>query len=109
MSSSSRPLTAALALLLVAALASAAEPPTAAEVETDYGHVLVYGVNEDILARFDFADVRLPAQTLIREVDRLGGVALAFGTVERRLQIVGQPGVAADRFVQIRERSIPLA
>lgn len=49
---------------------------TAAEVETDYGHVLVYGVNDDILARFDFADVRLPAQTLIDEVDRLGGVAL---------------------------------
>jgi predicted metal-dependent phosphoesterase TrpH len=49
---------------------------TAAEVETDYGHVLVYGVNPDILARFDFRDVRLPAQELITEVDRLGGVAL---------------------------------
>lgn len=48
----------------------------AAEVETDYGHVLVYGVNADILARFDFANVRLPAQELISEVDRLGGVAL---------------------------------
>jgi predicted metal-dependent phosphoesterase TrpH len=49
---------------------------TAAEVETDYGHVLVYGVNEDILARFDFQDVRLRAQELLPEVDRLGGVAL---------------------------------
>jgi predicted metal-dependent phosphoesterase TrpH len=48
----------------------------AAEVETDYGHVLVYGVNADILARFDFADVRLPAQEVINEVYRLGGVAL---------------------------------
>ncbi len=48
----------------------------AAEVETDYGHVLVYGVNEDILARFDFTDVRLPAQDVISEVHRLGGVAL---------------------------------
>ncbi len=48
----------------------------AAEVETDYGHVLVYGVNADILARFDFADVRLPAQEVISEVARLGGVAL---------------------------------
>jgi predicted metal-dependent phosphoesterase TrpH len=48
----------------------------AAEVETDYGHVLVYGVNADILARFDFADVRLPAQEVIGEVYRLGGVAL---------------------------------
>jgi predicted metal-dependent phosphoesterase TrpH len=49
---------------------------TAAEVETDYGHVLVYGVNEDILGRFDFTNVRLPAQEVIGEVDRLGGVAL---------------------------------
>ena len=49
---------------------------TAAEVETDYGHVLVYGVNEDILARFDFKNVRLPAQEVVTEVDRLGGVAL---------------------------------
>jgi predicted metal-dependent phosphoesterase TrpH len=48
----------------------------AAEVETDYGHVLVYGVNDDIVARFDFRDVRLPAQELITEVERLGGVAL---------------------------------
>ena len=48
----------------------------AAEVETDYGHVLVYGVNADILARFDFADVRLSAQDVISEVYRLGGVAL---------------------------------
>ncbi len=48
----------------------------AAEVETDYGHVLVYGVNEDMLARFDFRNVRLPAQELITEVDRLGGVAV---------------------------------
>src|SRR5207249_2769564 len=47
----------------------------AAEVETDYGHVLVYGVNPDILARFDFTDVRLPAQTLVTEVARLGSVA----------------------------------
>jgi len=49
---------------------------TAAEVETDYGHVLVYGVNADIFARFDFSNVRLPAQELITEVARLGGIAL---------------------------------
>src|SRR5438128_11355921 len=47
----------------------------AAEIETDYGHVLVYGVNEAILARFDFRDVRLPAQQVIREVDRRPGIA----------------------------------
>jgi predicted metal-dependent phosphoesterase TrpH len=48
----------------------------AAEIETDYGHMLVYGVNPDILARFDFTDVRLPAQEVIDEVHRLGGIAL---------------------------------
>jgi predicted metal-dependent phosphoesterase TrpH len=48
----------------------------ASEVETDYGHVLVYGVNDDILARFDFANIRLDAQDLIDEVARRGGVAV---------------------------------
>ncbi len=47
-----------------------------AEVETDYGHVLVYGVNDDITRRFDFSNVRLNAQELISEVARLGGIAL---------------------------------
>lgn len=47
-----------------------------AEVETDYGHVLIYGVNDDIANRFDFANVRLPAQELIPTVARMGGVAL---------------------------------
>lgn len=46
-----------------------------AEVETEYGHVLLYGVNRDMLRRFDFADVRLPAQEVIREVERMGGIA----------------------------------
>jgi predicted metal-dependent phosphoesterase TrpH len=48
----------------------------ASEVETDYGHVLVYGVNDDILKRFDFKNVRLPAQEVISEVARLGGIAM---------------------------------
>jgi len=46
-----------------------------AEVETDYGHVLIYGVNDDITRRFDFTDVRLPAQTVVSEVARRGGLA----------------------------------
>jgi predicted metal-dependent phosphoesterase TrpH len=46
-----------------------------AEVETEYGHILLYGVNPDIVARFDFANVRLPAQEVISEVARLGGIA----------------------------------
>ncbi len=46
-----------------------------AEVESEYGHILVYGVNADMLARFDFSDIRLPAQEVITEVARLGGIA----------------------------------
>src|SRR5262245_14935286 len=46
-----------------------------AEVETDYGHILVYGVNDDITRRFDFTNVRLSAQEVITEVARLGGIA----------------------------------
>lgn len=46
------------------------------ELETDYGHVLVFGVNERIRERFDFTNVRLDAQELVTEVDRLGGIAV---------------------------------
>ena len=46
------------------------------EVETDYGHMLIYGVNGDVLDRFDFADVRLEAQEVVSEVERLGGIAV---------------------------------
>jgi len=48
----------------------------ASEVETEYGHVLIYGVNDDILKRYDFKNVRLPAQELITEVARMGGIAM---------------------------------
>jgi predicted metal-dependent phosphoesterase TrpH len=48
----------------------------ASEVETDYGHVLVFGVTDEMTARFDFANVRLPAQEVIDEVARMGGVAI---------------------------------
>ena len=48
----------------------------ASEVETDYGHVLVFGVTGEMTARFDFANVRLPAQEVIDEVARMGGVAI---------------------------------
>jgi len=47
-----------------------------AEVETDYGHVLVYGVNAEITRRFDLSDVRLPAQELISGVAEAGGIAV---------------------------------
>ncbi len=48
----------------------------ATEAETDYGHMLVFGINEDIVRRFDFSNVRIPAQELIDEVARMGGVVV---------------------------------
>jgi predicted metal-dependent phosphoesterase TrpH len=47
-----------------------------AEVETDYGHMLVFGVNGDITRRFDFANVRIPAQRFVSEVARMGGIVV---------------------------------
>lgn len=47
-----------------------------AEVETDYGHFLVYGINDDIARAVDFSDVRVDAQRLIRDVARRGGIAV---------------------------------
>jgi predicted metal-dependent phosphoesterase TrpH len=48
----------------------------ASEVETDYGHMLVFGVNDDILSRFDFANIRLDAQEIIDGVAAMGGVVV---------------------------------
>jgi predicted metal-dependent phosphoesterase TrpH len=48
----------------------------ATEAETDYGHMLVFGVTEEIARRFDFANIRIPAQELIDEVARMGGVVV---------------------------------
>lgn len=48
----------------------------ASEVETEYGHCLVYGVNEDLVASFDFADIRNPLAMVIAEAKRCGAVAV---------------------------------
>jgi predicted metal-dependent phosphoesterase TrpH len=47
-----------------------------AEVETDYGHILLYGVNDEMTRRIDFTNVQLAAQEVIREVARMGGLAV---------------------------------
>ncbi len=44
----------------------------ASEVETEYGHVLVFGVNDDLVNTFDFADVRVPLRTVLAEAKRCG-------------------------------------
>ena len=48
----------------------------ASEVETEYGHVLVFGVNDDLRASFDFADIRNPLAMVLEESRRCGAVAV---------------------------------
>ncbi len=46
------------------------------EVETDYGHVLVFGVNDDMLRAFDFRRLDLDLEKVLSEVKRCGGIAV---------------------------------
>lgn len=46
------------------------------EVETDVGHVLVFGVTPAFLARFDLASVSLPHEEVFRAAWETGGVAV---------------------------------
>jgi predicted metal-dependent phosphoesterase TrpH len=48
----------------------------ASEVETEYGHVLVFGVNDDLRAAFDFAKVDNPLATVLEASRRCGAVAV---------------------------------
>lgn len=48
----------------------------ASEVETDYGHVLVYGVNDDLVHAFDFARIDNPLPMVIAEANRCGAYAV---------------------------------
>ncbi len=48
----------------------------ASEVETEYGHVLVFGVNDDLRAAYDFAAIDLELETVMAESERCGAVAV---------------------------------
>jgi hypothetical protein len=47
----------------------------ASEVESDYGHVLVYGVNDDLVNSFDFADVTTPLSDVLAAAKQCGAFA----------------------------------
>ena len=46
------------------------------ELDTRYGHFLVYGVNDKLLSMFDFVDVNLDSVALMREARECGAIAL---------------------------------
>jgi|MDTC01.3.fsa_nt_gb hypothetical protein len=48
----------------------------ASEVETEYGHVLVYGVSPDLTRAFDFASINLPLEMVVETSSQHGAVAV---------------------------------
>jgi len=45
-----------------------------AEVETNYGHFLLYGISEEVLSQFDFSRTDLNAKTLLEKVVSTSGI-----------------------------------
>ena len=48
----------------------------ASEVETEYGHVLVFGVTQELQAAFNFSQINLSLATVLEESERCGGIAV---------------------------------
>lgn len=48
----------------------------ASEVETEYGHVLVYGVTPSLTEAFDFASIKLPLEMVLEVSEAHGAVAV---------------------------------
>ena len=46
------------------------------ELDTDMGHFLVYGVNEELVRRIDFGNVRLHAVELVAAAEDTGAIAI---------------------------------
>lgn len=46
------------------------------EIETDYGHVLVFGVTPALMQAFDFSSIRTPLGSVLNACNRLGAIAI---------------------------------
>lgn len=70
-----------------------------AELETDVGHVLVYGFDERLGREFDFASVSLPYADLFRAAKEFGGFAVGAHAGRPRIGLaehVAQRGVSLE-------------
>ena len=68
-----------------------------AELETDIGHVLVYGVSDELARHFDFRSVALPHRELFRAARETGGFAVAAHA--------GRPRIGLAHYVDVHELS----
>ncbi len=75
------------------------------EVETEYGHVLIFGVTEALTRAFDFADINLPLARVIEESERHGAVPVPCHPGRKRVGMfahIDEYGVPAGvRIVEI--------
>jgi predicted metal-dependent phosphoesterase TrpH len=70
-----------------------------AEVETDVGHVLVYGIDQRFASSFDLADVALPYRDVFRAAKEFGGFAVGAHAGRPRIGLaahVAERGVSLE-------------
>ena len=77
-----------------------------AELETDVGHVLVYGVTPRFADAFDFADIALPYGEIFSAAKEFGGFAVAAHAGRPRIGLadhVAERGVSLDAVEAIEQ------
>ncbi len=76
-----------------------------AELETEIGHVLVYGIDERLGREFDFSRVDIPSVDLFRAARDFGGFAVAAHAGRPRIGLWehAERGVATDHVEAIEE------
>jgi hypothetical protein len=76
------------------------------EVETDYGHVLLFGVNDDLRSAFDFGQIGLSIADVLAAVQRCGATAVPCHPGRPRVGMVAHVAargpVAGVRIIETR-------
>lgn len=64
----------------------------AAELDTDTGHFLLFGVNDELLRRFDFKNVHMDAVELVKVADATGAIAVPAHPGRERVSFIDLAG-----------------
>jgi predicted metal-dependent phosphoesterase TrpH len=77
-----------------------------AEVETDVGHVLVYGITERFTNEFDLADIALPYEDVFKAAREFGGIAVGAHAGRARIGLaehVAERGVSLEHVTAVEQ------
>lgn len=77
-----------------------------AEVETDVGHVLVYGITERFTKEFDLADIALPYEDVFKAAREFGGIAVGAHAGRARIGLaehVAERGVSLEHVTAVEQ------